>query len=249
MQRAITNEGRRRTLDEIMGALDEWVSRHGNGQYEQGDRMPMEGLMIPDDAGIQQDRREIEAFVSTLLSRDRLGSVLEVGLGYFGSTHFLWRLLFDHVTTIEKSPERIRTFGTNLRNFSGHWVLDDHRSGFVIGMSDDPPTVRKAYQHLAGGIDLLFVDGDHQYASVLTDWLLYSPLVRAAGLVAFHDVGLTLPGHSEVPAFLEDLSRGAVDGRPRTLQTIRHTPYLGIAFYEQHQVDVDETEGGRDGIS
>ena len=167
-----------------------------------------------------------------LLSRDQLGSVLEVGLGYFGSTHVLWRLLFDKVTTIEKSHERVRTFGTNLRNFHGRWVLDDHRSGFLIGRSHDPATVHKAYQHLAGGVDLLFIDGDHQYASVLTDWLLYSPLVRPGGLVAFHDVALTVPGHYGVSEFLEQLSSGQLDGRRRSLQRIVKTKHLGIAWYE-----------------
>lgn len=235
LQRPARRKGARSVgaLRGIMEQLDAWVARRGNGRYEQGDFKPMEGFMIPDDAGIQQNREEIQGFVSTLLSRGRLGSVLEVGLGYFGSTHFLWRLLFDQVTTIEKSHERIRTFGTNLREFHGRWVLDDHRSAFLIGMSDEPATILKAYQHLSGGIDLLFIDGDHQYASVLTDWLLYSPLVKKGGLIAFHDVGLTVKGHYGVPEFLERLSRGAIDGQPRRLEKIIHTPHLGIAYYEK----------------
>lgn len=232
MARAISKEASGRTLEGIMARLDEWVSRHGNGQYERGDFTPMEDFMIPDDAGIQQDRDEIKEFVSRLLSRGRLGTALEVGLGYYGSTHFLWRLLFDKVITIEKSHERIRAFGTNLRDFHGRWVLDDHRSGFLIGMSHDPATVHKAHQHFAGGVDLLFIDGDHQYASVLTDWLLYSPLVRPGGLVAFHDVALTVEGHYGVPEFVEKLARGAIDGQPRQMQKVLHTKNLGIAFYE-----------------
>lgn len=232
-QRSKPATGGARQTGEIMKQLDAWVARHGNGRYERGDLMPMEDFMIPDDAGIQQDREEIQEFVSRVLSRGRLGSVLEIGLGYFGSTHFLWRLLFDKVTTVEKSHERIRAFGTHLREFHGRWILDDHRSAFLIGISHDPATVHKAYQHLAGGVDLLFIDGDHQYASVLTDWLLYSPLVKPGGLVAFHDFGLTLEGHYGVPEFLERLSRGTIDGRPRQLSTIIRTKHLGIAYYEQ----------------
>jgi len=216
-----------------MEQLDAWVSRHGNGQYEQGDWVPMQDFMIPDDAGIQQDRDEITEFVSLLLSRGRLGTVLEVGLGYYGSTHFLWRLLFDKVITIEKSHERIRTFGTNLRAFHGRWVLGDRRSSFIIGMSSKPSTIQKTYQCASDGVDLLFIDGDHQYASVLTDWLLYSPLVRPGGLIAFHDIALTVKGHYGVPEFLDQLSRGTLDGQPRTLQTICHTKHMGIAFYEK----------------
>ncbi len=231
--RARTALNKPRTVERIMEQLDAWVLCHGNGKYEQGDWVPLQDFMIPDDAGIQQDRKEIKEFVSRLLSRGRRGTVLEVGLGYYGSTHFLWRLLFDHVMTIEKLHERIRTFGTNLRAFHRRWVLDDHRSSFFIGMSYDPMTIQKVYQSASGGVDLLFIDGDHQYASVLADWLLYSPLVRPGGVVAFHDIALTVGGHYGVPEFLAKLSRGELDGRPRALQTICHTKHLGIAYYEQ----------------
>ena len=222
-----------RQVVRIMGQLDAWVARHGNGNYERGDWMPLQDFLIPDEAGIQQDREEIQEFVSVLLSKGQLGSVLEIGLGYFGSTHFLWRLLFEKVITIEKSHERIRQFGANLRHFTQRWVLGDHRSAFLIGVSHDIATVAKAYQCASKGVDLLFIDGDHQYASVLTDWLLYSPLVRPGGLVAFHDVALTVPGHYGVSEFIGRLSRGEIDGHPRGFQKIIRTKNLGIAFYEQ----------------
>ena len=224
-----------RQVGGIMRRLDAWVLRHGNGKYEQGDWVPMQDFMIPDDAGIQQDRREIKELVSLLLSRGRLGTALEVGLGYYGSTHFLWRLLFDRVITIEKSHERIRTFGTNMRSFHGRWVLDDRRSSFVIGMSYEPSAVQKTYQCASGGVDLLFIDGDHRYASVLTDWLLYHPLVKPGSLVVFHDALAKADGPDGVPEFLDRLARGMIDGRPRSLRTICHTKHLGLALYEQQE--------------
>ena len=217
-----------------MRQLDAWVARHGNGRYERVTFEPMKDFMIPEDAGIQQDRRELRDFVQRLLARGRLSSVLEIGLGYYGSTHVLWRLLFKKVITIEKSHERIRAFGTNLRAFHRRWVLDDGKSRFIIGLSHDASTVDKTYRCAQGGVDLLFLDGDHQYASVLTDWLLYSPLVKPGGLIAFHDAVMTVDGYYGVPEFLERLSRGAIDGRPRTIETIAHTTNMGMAFYEQH---------------
>ena len=223
------------SIDTILEQLDAWVARHGNGRYEQGDWEPMRDYMIPDDAGIQQDRREIAEFVGRLLQRTRRRHVLEIGLGYFGSTHFLWRLLFDHVTTIEKSHERVRSFGTNMRAFHRRWVLGDRRSSFPIGYSYEVATIQKAYSYLTGGVDVLFIDGDHHYASVLTDWLLYSPLVKPGGLVAFHDVALTVDEHYGVPEFLAKLSRGEIDGHRRTLQQILRTKHLGIAYYEQER--------------
>ena len=37
-------------------------------------------------------------------------------------------------------------------------------------------------------IDVLFIDADHRYEGVRRDYELYSPLVRDAGLIAFHDI-------------------------------------------------------------
>jgi FkbM family methyltransferase len=37
-------------------------------------------------------------------------------------------------------------------------------------------------------IDLLYIDGDHSYYGVRTDFLLYAPLVRDGGLIVFHDL-------------------------------------------------------------
>lgn len=38
-------------------------------------------------------------------------------------------------------------------------------------------------------IDFLFIDGNHKYRGVKTDWDLYSPLLHRGSLVAFHDTG------------------------------------------------------------
>lgn len=37
-------------------------------------------------------------------------------------------------------------------------------------------------------IDFLFIDGDHRFDGVQRDYELYAPLVRAGGLIAFHDI-------------------------------------------------------------
>ena len=37
-------------------------------------------------------------------------------------------------------------------------------------------------------IDFLFIDGDHSYEGVKADFQTYKTLVRAGGLIAFHDI-------------------------------------------------------------
>lgn len=40
----------------------------------------------------------------------------------------------------------------------------------------------------ADGVDVLHIDGDHVAAAALSDYLMYSPLVRPGGLILMHDV-------------------------------------------------------------
>ncbi|HMF89077.1 MAG TPA: CmcI family methyltransferase [Candidatus Angelobacter sp.] len=42
-------------------------------------------------------------------------------------------------------------------------------------------------------LDLLFIDADHTYEGVRSDFELYSPLVRPGGVIAFHDIAKNQP--------------------------------------------------------
>ena len=37
-------------------------------------------------------------------------------------------------------------------------------------------------------LDVLFIDGDHSYDGVASDFAAYGPLVRQGGLIGFHDI-------------------------------------------------------------
>ena len=55
-------------------------------------------------------------------------------------------------------------------------------------------------------LDFLFIDGDHRYEGVKTDFEMYSRLVDMGGIIAFHDI---VPGPSEnvggVPKFWNEI--------------------------------------------
>jgi len=58
--------------------------------------------------------------------------------------------------------------------------------------------------------DALFIDGDHHYDYVKSDWKMYSPLVRKGGIVAFHDIKDTQAhkdNNVEVPKFWKELKK------------------------------------------
>lgn len=55
--------------------------------------------------------------------------------------------------------------------------------------SHDPKTldqVRSCFGNQQ--VDYAFIDGDHTYEGVKSDFLLYGPLVRPGGLIGFHDI-------------------------------------------------------------
>jgi predicted O-methyltransferase YrrM len=52
-------------------------------------------------------------------------------------------------------------------------------------------------------LDFLFIDGDHTYDGVTSDFELYAPLVRPGGVVAFHDINYP---QCDVPRYWSELS-------------------------------------------
>jgi cephalosporin hydroxylase len=223
----------RKKRDSIMAELDRWVRIRGNGKWvPEKDSLPIPNYGLDEDYGIQQIRSEIVDFVDLLLQRSTR-SIVEIGLGYFGSTHFLWRKLFERVVSIERNHSRVLDFGKNTRDFyRGEWQLKDGKSSLVIGFSNEARVVGDIYRMFPDGIDALFIDGDHAYNAVLQDWLLYEPLVRAGGIVAFHDIKLeTLPDRGP-KGFLADLAAGKIDREKRyEIREILHSSYHGIGYY------------------
>jgi len=49
-------------------------------------------------------------------------------------------------------------------------------------------------QKWAKPIDMIFIDGSHEYQDVLIDFRSFYPFVKKHGVIAFHDVWLTAPG-------------------------------------------------------
>jgi|LWDU01.1.fsa_nt_gi predicted O-methyltransferase YrrM len=212
-------------IEYIMTELDKWVEKRGCGSYI---NTPVSdgSLCLEKDWGIQQNREEIKKFIEILLNHNRLDSILEIGLGSYGSTHFIWRMIFNNIITIEYQKERVFTFRENMFNFFSHHELGDQRSFFLYGMSYMPKVIKKVYD-LEKNINLLFIDGNHDYESVLSDWLLYEPIVSSGGIVAFHDS----LSNSGVPIFLDNLKQGKFNGKKIDMNRVSFSDDLGIDYY------------------
>ena len=216
----------------IFSSLEEWISDKGNTGYIENTYNPyfsVDNNFLNEEFAIQQSKEEISEFVDILL-KNNTGTCLEIGLGHYGSTHFLWRQIYKKVITIEKNFERIREFGRNMKKFYGSWVLSDGRSQFFNGFSNDEKIISDVYNKVSD-VDFLFIDGNHSYESVLCDFLLYYPLVKKGGIIGFHDTKLS-ESNVGVPKLISEIRDGKfTNGNRIIIEDIFHSNYLGISYF------------------
>jgi predicted O-methyltransferase YrrM len=103
------------------------------------------------------------------------------------------------------------------------------------------PGIRRRVTEIFGGrpIDLLLIDGDHTYEGARQDYSDYAPLVRAGGIVAFHDI-CSDPAQPdlEVPRLWEDLRTACAS--EELIQDRGQAGYgLGLLYLPATQLSLD----------
>lgn len=78
-------------------------------------------------------------------------------------------------------------------------------------------------------LDLLFIDGDHQYVSVLRDFEQWTPLIKRGGLLAMHDSRMGRPGGANFHMGPSQVAREYVYGRPDRWEIIGEAFSLTLA--------------------
>lgn len=79
------------------------------------------------------------------------------------------------------------------------WTFDTFKENMVrAGLESRVTPVlqpsQKGAEEIKEALDLLFIDGAHDYASVKADFELYFPKVKVGGVIAFHDSFVGWPG-------------------------------------------------------
>lgn len=132
--------------------------------------------------GIAQVPDEVRRFHAFL--RDRSPRVVcEIGT-YSGGHFYMLSQSLPTVTTLIGVDLHVRN-----KSFLRRLVpksVDVH----LIDGDSGSSAVREAVESAAGGqgIDVLFIDGDHRYDGVRSDFLKYRNLVSDGGVIAFHDI-------------------------------------------------------------
>lgn len=123
--------------------------------------------------------------------------VLEIGTCR-GGTLRCWAELASEAATLISMDLPGGTFGGGYREEDvprfESWLKMGQSLICLRQDSHDPATLDAVKESLGGRhIDLLFIDGDHTYEGVKADFEMYSPLVRPAGLIVFHDIVISPP--------------------------------------------------------
>jgi cephalosporin hydroxylase len=131
-----------------------------------------------------QNRGEVLALLDVVAAL-RPRRACEIGSMEGGTLFLLTQMCHPeaHVISLDwrYTEARRRTFP----RFARH----RQRLSLVEADSHAPATRRRVEELLAGEpLDFLFIDGDHSYVGVKSDFEMFAPLVRPGGFVAFHDI-------------------------------------------------------------
>lgn len=160
-----------------------------------------------------QDERELQELLA-LYQALRPERVLEIGSLYGGT---LWHWLRYAPQALVVSVDQIVGEGDPrqphvlaARGFWQSWVTPPGELVTIEGDSTANDVVNQVHewgQGPLGEYDFVFVDGDHSYPAVRRDFLNYWPMVRAGGLLAFHDISCPdeNPDRIEVGRFWREL--------------------------------------------
>jgi predicted SAM-dependent methyltransferase/cephalosporin hydroxylase len=147
--------------------------------------------------GAIQKQGELAGLYDLLVER-KLNTVVEIGTDAGGLFWMLCQMATDEARIISLDfPEG------NFRSDAPYDPdkLASYKKGsqvlqFIKGDSHDPESLAELKRMINGSkVDLLFIDGDHTYQGVKSDFEMYSPLVKKGGMIVFHDILF----HDKVP--------------------------------------------------
>lgn len=150
-----------------------------------------------------QDLREIEMLYHKILEI-KPRTVVEIGTAR-GGTLYMWGQASADDATLVSIDLPGGNFGGGYRNcrtpLYEKFARASQKLHLLRADSHAPSSCQKAHELLGGKpVDFLYIDGDHTYEGVKTDFLQYGRLVRPGGLIAMHDIRKT-PNSAETQVY------------------------------------------------
>lgn len=150
--------------------------------------------------------------LAQVLAKQPLTRICEIGTNK-GGTLFIWTQLAESTAKIISIDLPGGAFGGGYSErsipFFESFCKDGQELTCLRLNSHEPSTRDRLKDTLEGELlDFLFIDGDHTYEGVKSDYTLYSELVRPGGIIGFHDI-IKRPEHPniQVHRFWEELKK------------------------------------------
>jgi len=148
-----------------------------------------------------------------LLLRNRPVRAVEIGTAHGGTLLFLTRVasLRAKIVSVDLPGGKFGGgYSSQRKWFYQRFPRKRQTLQLLQGDSHSAEMVERVRAEFGGqAIDYLFIDGDHSYEGVRSDFEMYGPMVRKGGLIAFHDI---VKGPSElvgeVPRFWNEIKPG-----------------------------------------
>lgn len=158
-----------------------------------------------------QVREEITGFLK-LLAQNPPATCLEIGTEKGGTFFLLTRVATPEafLLSLDLPVGRGSAYPAWREPLYRGFAREQQRIEIVREDSHAARTLETLKQRLAGrALDLLFIDGDHSYDGVKSDFEMYAPLLARGGTIAFHDI--------------VDGAEASVGGVPRFWREIKQT--------------------------
>lgn len=149
---------------------------------------------------------EFEQFL-TLLQKQKPKNVLEIGTDKGGSLFAMCKVAPHDTTVISLDlPEGVGDGYPKWKEAIFHMFKKPEQKLLLLrGDSHSDTTLNQVRELLRGEkFDFAFLDGDHTYEGVKKDFEMYSTLVRAGGIIAFHDIAIN-EAATGVPQFWQEV--------------------------------------------
>lgn len=166
---------------------------------------PRELAIFAIQLGAMQKAEEFEQLLSLVIGLEPT-TVLEIGAGK-GGTSWAWSKLGASKLIVVDLPNGPWGGGDIMPMMEYVKQNTSTNIDVILGNSQNWECLNAVKERLGDSkVDFLFIDGDHSYNGVKTDFLIYSPLVRDFGLIAFHDA-LEHPPEAQcnVKKFIDEL--------------------------------------------
>ncbi|HMF57368.1 MAG TPA: class I SAM-dependent methyltransferase [Pyrinomonadaceae bacterium] len=131
-----------------------------------------------------QKQSEIFRLVE-ILKAQKPSTICEIGSARCGTTFLLAQAAATGATIITLDLVMPPPRATAVKSFA----RDEQQIICLQKNSHSPQTVEDVRACLNDcNLDVLYLDGDHSYEGIKTDFELYSPLVKRGGIIVFHDI-------------------------------------------------------------